>query len=467
MVTGLNNNLSITNQYQTRKNLNVQKKDVQNSSISHETNTANRPIKQPPSHNSVAFSGLFGFGPEIKDPAQNKKYQDLKAISDSGTKHSLKKLLKSGRLLNANSNDNSTVLDNLHKIATTPRHEGLDNKIILKETIKAIENPFIITQNFGNIPQDKVNGLVEFEEKLKNSPEAPEGLTTNPNSFNVPASSTCVAASMQFNLADKKPAEYARMAEGLSSEAGQVKSLVRYDNIAPGMAESLELLKDFNIPAKAHNWEKVEVTIEPDINGLVRAHIQNDDKDPGERSAVSALMQSAFMNLGSQHSYNALTDKRYGKFSTNNEGLTEFEKNFTESIVDNDSKISITYQNVDENQVLTSYNFDHKDTEKHLLDTLKSGSNIIVGIVDMDETNRIIGGHEITIIGSKRDIAGNVNFICNDTDDNYEGAIMIKSEDLIPKIHHAGIPSKLVDMPEPRDLGYQILEEYRNFNLTA
>lgn len=462
MVIGVNN-YSIANQAYARKNVNSQQQEVQNSS----SNAVSHDIKQPKSHHNVAFSGLFGFGPEIKDPAQNQKYQELKAVADTETKSKLKRLLKSGRLQNRNSNNNTTVLDNLHKIATTPRHQGLDNKVILKETVSAIENPFVITQNFGDIPNEKVSALVAFQEQLKGTSQAPEGLTLNPNTFDVPASSTCVAASMQFNLADKKPAEYARLAEGLSSQSAQVKSHVKYNNIAPGMAESLELLKDFNIPAKAHSWDTVEVIIEPDTNGIARAQIQNNYKDPGERSSVSALMQSAFMNLGSQHSYNALTDKRYGKFSTNNEGLTEFEKNFTESIIDNDSKISITYQNVDENQTLTSYNFDKKTTEKHLLDTLKSGSNIIVGIVDMDESNRIIGGHEITIIGSKKDIAGNINFICNDTDDNYNGAIMIKSEDLIPKIHHAGIPSKLVEMPEPKDLGYQILDEYRNFNLSA
>lgn len=464
MVIGINNNSIIANPNYSRKDVNVQKKDV--SPTSNLASQAHS-LKLPPAHNQVAFSGLFDFGPNIKDPEQKQKYNDLKNVSNSYTKNTLKKLLKTGRLLNKSSNDGSTVLDNLHKIATTPRHKGLSAQNILNETLKAIENPFIITQNFGDIPPEKVDALVAFEKSLQGTQDAPAGLTDNPNTFNVPASSTCVAASMQFNLADKKPAEYARMAEGLSSENTEVISHVKYDNIAPGMAESLELLKDFEIPAKAHDWQTVEVKIQPDTNGIVRAQIQNNHKDAGERSSVSALMQSAFMNLGSQHSYNALTDKRYGKFSSNNEGLTEFEKNFTESIIDNDSKLSVTYQNVDENQILTSYNFDEKSTEKHLLDTLSSGSNIIVGIVDMDENNRIIGGHEITIIGVKKDFKGNVNFICNDTDDNYDGAIMIKSEDLIPKIHHAGIPTKLVNLPEPQDLGYQILDEYKNFNLTA
>ena len=49
-----------------------------------------------------------------------------------------------------------------------------------------------------------------------------------------------------------------------------------------------------------------------------------------ERSCIDVLLQSSFMQLGSQGTYNSLTDKRYGSLSTNDTGLTEFEKTFTE-----------------------------------------------------------------------------------------------------------------------------------------
>jgi hypothetical protein len=196
---------------------------------------------------------------------------------------------------------------------------------------------------------------------------------------------------------------------------------------------------------------------------MLRAQIQNNHQDAGERSSVGSLMQSAFMTLGSQNAYNSLTDKRYGKFSTNNEGLTEFEKNFLESVMDDEPKVSIVYQNIDDDQKLQSYNFDNKETESHLLESLKSGSNVIIGIIEFDQDKKVLGGHEITVIGSKKDAKGNVNFICNDTDDNHSGPIVISSKDLVPKIHHAGIPAKLVDIPKQPDTGYQVLNDYKNY----
>lgn len=61
-------------------------------------------------------------------------------------------MLKSGILLNSNSNDNSTVLDNLYIMALKPRAEGLNQKILLETTINAVANPYTITQLFGDIP---------------------------------------------------------------------------------------------------------------------------------------------------------------------------------------------------------------------------------------------------------------------------------------------------------------------------
>ncbi len=61
-------------------------------------------------------------------------------------------------------------------------------------------------------------------------------------------------------------------------------------------------------------------------------------------------MQSTFMQLGSENTYNSLTDKKHSEFNQNDSGLTEFEKNFVETIVDYDTpKISMTYQITDEN----------------------------------------------------------------------------------------------------------------------
>jgi hypothetical protein len=467
MVIGaINNyNYSISNPNYSRKDVNSTDaiKNTASASIFAPQNTPS--IAQTPSiSKDLAFSGVFS-SPEIKDPEQNKKYQEIKNISDPDTKKSLKNLLKTGRLLNKDSNDGSTTLDNLYTIATSPRHEGLDNRVILKDTVKEIENPFIINQKFGEIPEAADDAIVGYEKQLQSEGKAPAGLTLNPKDYNVEYSSTCPAASMQFNIADKRPAEYARIAAGLTSPESQIVKKVPYKNIAPSTVEALELLKDFNVTTKKNpnSWDDIDVIVKPDDNAMIRAQIQNTNQRPGERSAVSTLMQSAFMNLASQNAYNSLTDKRYGKFSTNNEGLTEFEKNFLESVMDEQPKVSIVYQNIDDNQKLQGYNFNFKDTEQHLLESLKSGSNVIIGIIEFDENKTVIGGHEITVIGAKKDMKGGVSFICQDSDDNYDGPIMIKSEDLVPKIHHAGIPAKLVELPQEKETGYQILDDYNNY----
>ena len=83
---------------------------------------------------------------------EKQKYNDLQKMLDRQSKKNLDALLKKGILLNADSNDKSTVLDNLHKIATTPRAAGLNNIVTLKETISTLNNPFVINQEFGDIP---------------------------------------------------------------------------------------------------------------------------------------------------------------------------------------------------------------------------------------------------------------------------------------------------------------------------
>ena len=466
MVIGAVNNYNnnTINQISAKRNLGPQEtSNDSDSAFSMSKTVPNPPISEPIEKipQKVAFAGLFD-SEKIQNPDQNRKYQEIKNIADPETRRGLQNLLKTGRLLNTNSNDGSTTLDNLYLIATTQRHAGLDNSVILKSTVKELENPFIITQKFGDIPKELDSSIIEYEKQLQKENHAPEGFTLNPSDYNVEYSSTCPAASMQFNLADKKPAEYARIAAALTSPDGEFVRRVPYGNISPSRLESLELLQDFNVSVKkpADNWNFVDVYVKPDANAMARAQVQNNYQDPNERSAVSTLMQSAFMNLASQNAYNYLTDKRYGKFSVNNEGLTEFEKNFLESIVDDEPKISIVYQNIDENQKLQGYNFDFKSTEDHLLQSLGSGSNVIIGIIEFDQNNTVIGGHEITIIGAKKDMKGNISFICNDTDDDYTGPIMIKSEDLVPKIHHAGIPAKLVELPKQEQVGYEILKEY-------
>lgn len=390
--------------------------------------TSNPIMSQVPYNAALTASR---FRTELSSKDEKNKYNELLKISDRDTKKQLNTLLKTGILLNSDSNDNSTTLDNLYKIATTQRAQGLSNNVILKDTIETLADPHIITQQFGNIP-DKYRANVEAAAGDKAA------------EINVEHSGTCVASSIEFNLADKHPAEFARFAEGLSSQEMSVKKTIKMNNLADNTLDAIWLLNAFEIPYEAHDFDRATLKFAPDKNAIVRAFIQTVDKDRLERSPLDVLMQSTFMQVGSQQSYDSLTDKRAGKFNQNDKGLIEFEKTFTESVVEDKNKISVTYQTVDENAKLIGYETSFDTMKKQITDALNLGENVIVGYTQVDNTNTIINGHEITIIGTKTDKDGKMIFICNDTDDNESKPIEYSEDYLLPKIHHAALPQSVV-----------------------
>lgn len=368
---------------------------------------------------------------ELISKEEKAKYTELTNLVDKETKRQLNTLLKNGILLNSDSNDKSTTLDNLYKIAKTKRAQGLNSEAILKDTINTISDPHIITQQFGNIPE-------QFQQMAK----ASEGNSSE--DINVEHSGTCVASSIEFNLAQKHPAEFARFAEGLSSPQMAVNKTIKMNNLADNTLDAIWLLNAFEVPYEAKDFDKATLKFAPDKNAIIRAQIQTVDKDKMERSPLDVLMQSTFMQVGSQQSYDTLTDKRAGKFNQNDKGLIEFEKTFTESVVEDKNKISVTYQTVDENARLVGYETDFNTMKKQITDALKHGENVIIGYTQVDASGTIINGHEITIIGTKTDKNGKMIFICNDTDDNVSKPIMYSEDFLLPKIHHAALPQAVV-----------------------
>lgn len=191
--------------------------------------TSNPIMSQVPYNAALTASR---FRTELSSKDEKNKYNELLKISDRDTKKQLNTLLKTGILLNADSNDNSTTLDNLYKIATTQRAQGLSNNVILKDTIETLADPHIITQQFGNIP-DKYRANVEAAAGDKAA------------EINVEHSGTCVASSIEFNLADKHPAEFARFAEGLSSQEMSVKKTIKMNNLADNTLDAIWLLNAF------------------------------------------------------------------------------------------------------------------------------------------------------------------------------------------------------------------------------
>lgn len=437
----LNFNTQQYNNYNTVKSVNATRVEKNEHAKENKTSFTSNPIMtQVPYNPALTASRLRT---ELSSKDEKNKYNELVKISDRETKKNLNMLLKTGILLNADSNDNSTTLDNLYKIATTQRAQGLSNVVILKNTIDTLANPYVITQQFGNIP-DKYRAQVEAAEKNKNDNSAPKLPFSGSSDIDVEHSGTCVASSIEFNLADKHPAEFARFAEGLSSPSMSVQKTIKMNNLADNTLDAIWLLNAFEIPYEAHDFDKAKLTFAPDKNAIVRAFIQTVDKDNLERTPLDVLMQSTFMQVGSQQSYDTLTDKRAGKFNQNDKGLIEFEKTFTESVVEDKNKISVTYQTVDENARLVGYETDFNTLKKQITDALNLGENVIIGYTQVDNNNTIINGHEITIIGTKTDKNGKMIFICNDTDDNISKPVEYSEDYLLPKIHHAALPQAVV-----------------------
>ena len=431
---------------------------LQSNNISSKKQEEVLPIKKN-EYEKIAFKGFFSnvFSPIQNSISENKAYNEIYNAVTGKDRKNLEILKTTGKLKLRDSNNNSSTIENLYEILTTPRIQGLDNKKILSETLQRLANPFTIQQKFGHIPENLAQELVQ-KAKTDTAPNSPK--TTK--DIDVQNSASCVAASVEFNLADKKPAEFARLVAGLSSPAMSVTSDIKMRDISKNLLDSVYILKLFNANIVSQDWEKVKLRIEPDRDAIVRARVQATKTNPMERASIDVLLQSAFMQLGSQRTYNSLTDKRYGSLSTNDTGLTEFEKTFTETIINNEGeKTSLTYQIVDDNSVLTGYTTSPEMVKEQLLASLKSGVNIIIGVTETDNNNKIIGGHELTIIDSKLGKDGELYFIYQDSDDDILAPVSVKASDLIPKIHHAGLPTKILKEQKTEDPGIELLKKLK------
>lgn len=441
-------NTSFNNKYYNTRCLNNSSKAQEAAPVD------NEPKKNAPARKNIHKMMSVPFNPafaasnlrtRLVSNDEKNKYTDLQKVLDRSGKKNLDSLLKSGILLNADSADNSTVLDNIHNILVKERADGLNATSLVKDVVTTLANPHVITQQFGDIPANYQNSVIYSYMSDKNLPKDDANAKKNAaKEINVTHSGTCVAASIEFNLAKKSPAEFARFAEGLSSKKVEIVKDIHLNKLADNTLDAIWLLNAFEVPYEMNDFNKAKLTFKPDKDAIIRAQIQTNNKDSGERSPIDVLMQSTFMQIGSQQSYNSLTDKRTGKFNQNDKGLIEFEKTFTESVVEDKNKISVTYQTVDENARLIGYETDMNTLKRHLTSALDMGENVILGYTQTDANNIIINGHEITITGYKQNANGKLTFICNDTDDNLTKPIEYNEDYLLPKIHHAALPQSVV-----------------------
>ena len=375
----------------------------------------------------------------------------------------LEYLLKTGKLLSKSNHDNSTVLDNLYSIATTKRAYNLDSTVIITNVLDLICHPKYVTQTFGDIPD---NIKAEVIKRLPNN----NPVKYNPSAMDVVASGTCAAASLEVNMAHSYPAEFARWVSKLSSEDMSLDLNIDLKSISKNPLEALKIINLLKAQKTFDGFNKMKIKVDLDDGAMARACVQSKYWDFGERNVADVLIQSAIMKLGSQNTYDSLTDIRGGDFNQNPQGLIEVEKTFVESLIKNKEITSLVYHQVDDEQNLVGYNCSLDTIAKHITQTLDSGDDVILGYVLTNETsgatlrenydpkvdgkpNKVTNGHEITVIDYKKDKDGKLTFICVDTDDDNPELVSYSADWLLPKIHHAGYPAQIV-----KDDEYEIMK---------
>ena len=429
-----------------------------------QTNAVTNPAvtqTKSPEYRPASYTTAVTVRTTLTTKDEKKKYKELmEELVNPKYKRKLEYALKSGQLLKNNSNDKSTVLDNLYKIITEERDPGLDKDTILQECLDIIANPYVITQTCEDIPQEYQKSVIGLITGLDTNPK--KILETKWELDNM-HTGTCPAASIEFDLATKHTAEFFRLVEGLTSPKHQVTKKIKLDSLSENSLDAIWLLNKFKTPWQKEDFNTATILLKPDDNAIIRARIQNHHKDKGERSLIDVLMQSTFMQLGSQQTYNSLVDKRAPNDWTQDDGgLIEFEKTFVESVIEDKNTTSVIYQNVDADGRLSGYTKDFATIKKELLDTLKAGYNINIGYTWPDPYNdNRLAGHEITIVSYRVKPNGEGVFICQDSDDDKAEAIEMTEKELLPKIHHAGIPESIA----AKDFDYEeswklTLDEY-------
>lgn len=416
---------------------------------------------------NTAVSNVF-YNPnqfsQVLTPSDQQKYilllnllkNTAPSVNSEGVSPSkqLEFLLKNGKLLSKTNDDNSTTLDNLYDIATIPRTVGLDSSRVISDTLDILCNPRYVTQNFGDIPESEKQQVLSMQDHDSD-------VVKNPDLMNVFSSGTCCAASNEVNMADKYPAEFARWVSKLSSKDKNLFINLDLKSITTDPLEASLILRIFGADNEKFSFKRNKLKVTLDDNAYIRAGIQEKHWDPGERNIADVLVQSAIMRLGSQNTYDSLTDNRAPIFNSNTQGLVEIEKTYVESLIKGKEITSFTYQNVDEDQNITGYFCSFDKIAKHITDTIDSGDDVILGYVLTNETagvtkgesynpeihgapNKIINGHEITIVDYMRDESGKLSFVCVDTDDDSHDFVIYSADWLLPKIHHAGYPANIV-----------------------
>ena len=393
--------------------------------------------------------------------ARLKMYLEVRGALNREGKGHLDNLLKTGVLNDTDTDDQHSTLYQLYAILKTPRAQGLSNKATLQETIKILNKPYLITQKFGPISENVGREIL----RVRNNPQAtlnragslPADKPLTWADLNVDTSATCVSSSVMYYMADKKPGELARHLNELTSPMQAFYEKVKPSELSPDdPAQATSILQQNNIKYVQSGDDELLVKVELPKAGLLRA-INDSGKngDGNYRTGVEAAYQSALTFL-STRSYDPATDFRDSEVpGVGSKGLTEPEKTLMETIIkDNGGVGSVTYQVVagknnpgpgEESQsYLYGYTRSFEQITSDMVQALNMGEFVVIGITDTDETGAIVGGHEITLTSAFVDPKDNeLKFVVVDSDDDIAKPVVRTAREVIPRIHHAGLPLQL------------------------
>lgn len=372
----------------------------------------------------------------------------------------LKTLLQKGTLQDTRTDDGHSGLYHLYAMLTTARAPGYDSRTLVQETVDILSKPDIITQKFGPLSPNIARQILLTRNYpgLNSAGIEPPAKPLTEADLNVDNSATCVASSLMCYMALKEPAELVRHLNQLTSPANAFLEKVRLSEISPdNPQEALDILREGKIPFYESAPGEVTVKVINPPAGVLRAIDSQRFPTGGQyRTAIETAYQSALTHLAT-HSYDPATDFRDSDVpGETSKGLTELEKTKKmETIIkENGGVETITYQAVankanpapgeEGNSYLYGYNRSFEQTTADILQSLRAKEPVIIGTTDTDKTGAIVTGHELTITGAYVDPGDNeLKFVVADSDDNISGPVVHSARQLIPTIHHAGLPLRL------------------------
>ena len=406
----------------------------------------------------------FSQSPPIPAPGEGlfetmHRYNKISGALDPLARKQFQSLLKQGVLYNTKTDDGHSTLFHLYAMLSTRRASGFDNKILVKETVEILNKPFAITQRFAPLTDGVARQILLARNYpgLIGSSVMPPVKPLTLKDLNVDSSATCVASSVMYYMADKEPAELTRHLNELTSPLNAFFEKVKLSEISPdNPAEVINILRESKIPFYVSGPGELTVKVENPPAGYLRAvDSQRFQTESQYRNGIEAAYQSALTYLAT-HTYDPANDMRDSETpGEGSKGLTEAEKTLMETIVkENGGVQSVTYQAVagkanpkpgeDGNSYLFGYYRSFEQITADLLQSLRMGEPVIIGTTDTDQSGAIVTGHEITVTGAYVDATTNqLNFIVADSDDNVPRLVAKPAKDLIPTIHHVGLPLTL------------------------